>query len=474
MGSTSPVQSVCPLDPDVHAVKPAFCTRLPAWIGLERQLARQSLFAVGFRAATALANLGVVPLALSLLGPERYGAWVALTSMAGWFALSDLGLTNGLRNTVVTLREKGHEARCPALIFQLLLVVALWGLCVMLLIGPLIGFTAARIFSATPLIRTELPFATVLIVAAFAVRIVGGLHTPLAHAVGESHGAAAWQLVQQLSLLGLLGLLSAQGTAVTLPDVALLLLLSTSAGMAGGLVYYCSRFPFYRPRPSPLLLSDLRPIFRVGAKIFVVQLAAVVLYGTDAWILIHLFDGETAAAYDVVQKMFAVVAGLFGIALGPVWTAATALHVQADAKALRRLVYQALTVGAPALMLIVALAVAHEPILRLWLGTHRGLTFPGSLVAVMAIHAAMLCWSTVFSYVLNAIERMRLQLLTSAFSILVNIPLSFVLAHTLRLGSLGVILATIACSLPFCLLGPLEVLRAVRDLDRMRGASSTA
>ena len=40
----------------------------------------------------------IVPLALNYLDTTRYGIWLALSSVIGWFGLSDLGLGYGLRN----------------------------------------------------------------------------------------------------------------------------------------------------------------------------------------------------------------------------------------------------------------------------------------------------------------------------------------------------------------------------------------
>ena len=43
-------------------------------------------------------SLAFVPLTVSYVNPLRYGIWLALSSIIGWFSYFDIGFGNGLRN----------------------------------------------------------------------------------------------------------------------------------------------------------------------------------------------------------------------------------------------------------------------------------------------------------------------------------------------------------------------------------------
>jgi len=51
-------------------------------------------------ASGLLAFLITVPLTVHYLGPERYGAWMSLSSLMAFLRFSDLGLGNGLVGAV--------------------------------------------------------------------------------------------------------------------------------------------------------------------------------------------------------------------------------------------------------------------------------------------------------------------------------------------------------------------------------------
>jgi O-antigen/teichoic acid export membrane protein len=50
-----------------------------------------------------------VPLTLGYLGPERYGIWIAMTTLIGWLSLADIGLGQGLLNLLADAdgRQRG-------------------------------------------------------------------------------------------------------------------------------------------------------------------------------------------------------------------------------------------------------------------------------------------------------------------------------------------------------------------------------
>ena len=43
-------------------------------------------------------GLILVPLTINYLNPTKYGIWITLSSVIGWFSFFDIGLGNGLRN----------------------------------------------------------------------------------------------------------------------------------------------------------------------------------------------------------------------------------------------------------------------------------------------------------------------------------------------------------------------------------------
>ncbi len=84
-------------DPVTTAVEP---TR-------SQTFARGTVAGVVARGITLLGPLVVVPLALAYLGGDRYGLWVAVTSLPAAALFADFGLGSGLLTTLTPLATSG-------------------------------------------------------------------------------------------------------------------------------------------------------------------------------------------------------------------------------------------------------------------------------------------------------------------------------------------------------------------------------
>ena len=60
-------------------------------------------------------SLILVPLLINYINASRYGIWLTLSSIVGWFSFFDIGLTHGLRNKFAEAKAKGdQESACCA------------------------------------------------------------------------------------------------------------------------------------------------------------------------------------------------------------------------------------------------------------------------------------------------------------------------------------------------------------------------
>ena len=64
------------------------------------QAGKQILFSLILQGIGIVISLLYVPLLLNYLTQEKYGIWLTLTSILGWFSFFDIGLGNGLRNNL--------------------------------------------------------------------------------------------------------------------------------------------------------------------------------------------------------------------------------------------------------------------------------------------------------------------------------------------------------------------------------------
>ena len=81
-----------------------------------------------------------------------------------------------------------------------------------------------------------------------------------------------------------------------------------------------------------------------------------------------------------------------------------------------------------------------KPIYELWVGEDIIISYTLSLGWALFVILQML--NMIFTYFLNGIGKVKIQVYTAILSLLINIPLSIFFAKTLNLGTAGVIFAT--------------------------------
>ena len=105
-----------------------------------RRIVLTAIASIAERGAGILTTLLVVPLTLRFLGDERYGLWMAITSLIGMVGFANLGLGNGLLNMIADAHGRDDPQAARRFVsnaFALLVPVAL---------VVVIGFAVAYLF----------------------------------------------------------------------------------------------------------------------------------------------------------------------------------------------------------------------------------------------------------------------------------------------------------------------------------------
>jgi O-antigen/teichoic acid export membrane protein len=93
---------------------------------------------------------------------------------------------------------------------------------------------------------------------------------------------------------------------------------------------------------------------------------------------------------------------------------------------------------------VVLMVLGSNLFYQLWVGDK--VQVPMDLSIFMAIFVLLSTLNSIFVTFINGVGKLRLQIYTAIFSILANVPLSYLFAVTLGMGLSGVILAT-TCSI---------------------------
>ena len=198
---------------------------------------------------------------------------------------------------------------------------------------------------------------------------------------------------------------------------------------------------------------------KLGVQFFVIQIAVIVIYQTTNIVIAQVSGPADVTVYNIAFKYFSIAMLVFGIIMGPFWSAFTDAFASVDYAWMKRTEARLRMVALAGLALIIIMIAASAAVYRLWIG--EAVQVRWSVSVVVAIYVATNIWNMLYSMLLNGMGKIRLQLYVSLLGTALNIPLAIALGRVF--GIEGVVLSSILLNLISAIYAPIQVKRL---LDR--------
>lgn len=407
------------------------------------------------RTIQAGTTLLIMPLVLAALGPSRFGIWGAVTSLAWFHGLLDLGMGGALVTHVARVDALDRTAEVRRL------VVGALGLgCGLAVLWTAAG--AAVVGSAV-----HGPKAGLYLIAIVAMGLNIPLNTANSTWMGLQKGyvSGLWDLAQTLATAA--GLIVAatcsRDVRVYVGVVYAALVLSN----AGSLIQLFRVRPEIRRGGLKGLGTAMREIAGQGMSYFVLALACALTYLLDNVLALELLGPQAAARMAIAMRICMTAWGVLEVMSLPLWPAFSEAGVKADWRWVRRSMLRGTTllVGTAAAGALV-LVTAGKPLLGLWLRTDLGID--RGLLAAIAAWVLAQAVNRVPNVFLNATSVVGFQVAVNAAATAAAFVLKFVLAA--RFGVAGILWATTATTL--LIVVPANLWRIARWHRRSRQAAA--
>ena len=375
------------------------------------------------KAWSALVQLALVPLTLSCLGVYENGVWLTISSVLLWIDNLDIGLGNGLRNKLAVCMAQGDTAKAREMVsstFAMLIGIIVPVVC-LLIIFELLGDTYSvfnvdeqRVSNLT----TVIVAATILIGTTFVFKFLGnfymGLQLP---AVNNLMGSLGSTLV----LIGTY-MVYLQGSH----SMLMIALVNTGAPLLVYLICYpitfLGKYKALRPSFRFVNLGAAKELFSLGFKFFLLQIPGVILFFTSNILISHLFTPEMVTPFQIAHRYFALTMTLFTIICVPFWTATTDAYARKDYAWIRHANRILNLIMLSILALITLMTMLSGFVYDIWI---QGQAFvPFSITLISAIYQFIILLSMRYSFVLNGIGVLHLQLILTITASVVYIPLA--------------------------------------------------
>jgi O-antigen/teichoic acid export membrane protein len=383
----------------------------------------------------------LIPLTINYINTVQYGIWLTISSLVAWINNFDIGLANGLRNKMahaLALNEKENVVKYVSTTYAIIFLISLGFFLVFFFGGSFLDWNS--LLNATGSVSFNLWPIVAITLASFCVQfalqpiktILIAMHQPFMSSLILLLGQAlTFILTYLLTLFTKSSLMNLVLVAAWSPVLIYLL---------ANVFLFATSLKQYRPRFSAIDMGSAKSLLNIGGVFFFLQMGAMILYQTDNVILTRTIGPNAVTTFNIAFKYFYVIIMVFAIILTPYWSAFTDAYAKKDMAWIKHSVQKMRMIWLYFTIATVFLYIFAKLFYRIWLGARFDI--PNLLSLTMALYAIVNIWQGIYSYALNGMGKLRLQLFFIGGGGLINIPLSVLLIHWV--GISGTVLANIA------------------------------
>jgi O-antigen/teichoic acid export membrane protein len=405
----------------------------------------------------------VIPMTIDYLNTEQYGIWMTLLSVLSWISFLDIGLGNGLRNKLaesLSMDDVKSAKEYISTAYASIICIIIPIFIVLVILIPNINFN--KIFNSQTITNSDLIILVIIVLCFFLFNFVLSLSNQLFYALQESALTGLSSLLLNVFLIiNILILKQISRESLIYIGISYGISMVTSSMILT--VCFFLKHNDLLPDISLIRKNKIKDILGVGIKFFIIQIAGVVIFATDNMIITQVLGPKEVTSYNIAYKLFSIITIGHTIIIAPLWSAYTEAYIKRDIQWIKRLLRKLNLLMIPIIISTFALVLLSNKIFEIWIGDK--VIFPQYLIAFMGMYAVISVWDNIYSYFLNGIGMINLQMYAAIVEGVINIPLSILFCKYFHFGNAGVILGTSISLCIFAVIGPLQTHYVLKTIE---------
>lgn len=372
------------------------------------------------------------------------GIWLTIFSILTWITFFDFGMGNSLRNKLTESISKNDITLSNMYISTtyILMIVPT----IIIIVGATISADFIdwnKIFSVNgDLVSNE--YLTLFICVVFilyALNFYFSIIFAILHAIFKSYLISGIQaLVNVINIIFI--------SVLYLMKVNDLILLGGIYIGTSVIVLVITTIWIFKLNKQNLTLSFkyfnkslIKDIANVGLKFLILQLAIIVLFNTDNFLISRYIGVDKVTSYQLVNKLLSVNTIILGIVLTPIWTKVIRDTAENNINENRKTLFKLLIVFFLLVIGVLIIGFLSPLILKVWTGSN--ILVSNKLTIFMVIFTIIHMWCNIFQVILNGLSKLNIQMICYGIAAVINIPISVYLVQHTDLGVVAIILGTI-------------------------------
>ncbi|WP_026692801.1 MATE family efflux transporter [Peribacillus kribbensis] len=425
---------------------------------------KNAIFSLVLKVLSVFLSFWSVKVAFDFTGSQKiYGLWLTILSVISWLGLLNAGMGNGLRNKLSQALATGNNKDAKVYVstsYVFISFITVGCIIIYFIINFLVDWR--RLFGADYISKIQFTTLFSVVVISYFVQLTLSTINAICFAFNRSTLPSLFTFISNASYVISLYILSFFGNGglvilgITYSSSIIIVLLLAN------IYLFSAKYSDIKPNIKYFNRKYVQELMGNGVKFFFLEIAAVIIFATDSIIITHLVGTAEVAIYQLVMKLFSVFMIASSTIMVPLWSAFTHAYSKGDIQWIRKIINKILLLVIPLVIGVTLFSFLVNPVLKIWVG--NSISASKTLIFIVALYVVINIWSNIFAYFLNGVNKINGQLLTVGIGAIANIPMSILLGQ--HLGSVGVVLATVICLIPFSVLGPISTYKVINAANK--------
>ena len=417
------------------------------------QFNRNILWSVIIKAANISFVILIVRRSIEILGVEGYGIWTAITSIATWISLLDIGIGNGLRKELRLCFINEDWRGAKKLMNTAYLFMGAFSLIVMVVFGVCWYNTDwAAFFNIQHYSLQHINTIVLITFMGLLMQLVFSLILPVLNANMHSGLIGIFPTIANGLLLVYIYIVNSD-TVHILQYALLNAFLPVLAYLAFSLYYFMKYLPQLTPDFKETNFKAIGQLMLVSGKFFFIQISAVLMYQMTSFLIIRYFSPNDVTQYNVAFRYFNLFFIGFMTIMSPLWSSTTDAYLRGDLNWITQKIKQYVLIMALVWVGIIVGYFLRAYAFHLWV---RDVEISTKICLYVALFTAILSWNNIFLYIINGTGKIHLQFILAIITTLIFFPLTHFLVKYLGFGIDGIFISNVAILLMFSFFMPLQ------------------
>lgn len=397
----------------------------------------------------------VVRVTIGYLGKDLYGIWIVLLSIISWLSLFDIGVGNGLRNKLTIALSNNDLEEARTYISTAYIILSSVAFVLLVLFGFSIYFVNwVSVFNSTLLDIGQYRLMMFLFLFSIVFSFVLGLINSILNAYQQAALANVISILTNLVFICFLIVFK----TFFLSNIIKIVFIYCIALIVSHLVftfYFFTKHKNIVPNLNYFSKSKIKDVLSLGGSFFIIQIAVLLIFTVDNYIILQLLGTEQVSMYNIVFKLFSIFTVAFGIIISPLWSAFTEANAKNDFVWMKATIKKLNLLFLVVIFGLVLMLFVYQPILDIWLPADNRIVPPFNLILAISMFVVISIWNNIYSFFLNGVGIVKIQMRTAVIGALINVPLAIFLVKHIELGLAGVVYAMCASLILFSVFGPI-------------------